>query len=129
MQVVRRSEAPTRVNPDGSRQWIAHAERVMMVSAEIAGGPKDRPNPPHAHPHEQIGYLEDAVISARGLCGLGEATVVRYKKRPGLFDILFGASAARRGGSLFDEFAPGAPQYLWSPGLPRALTTGGTALP
>jgi quercetin dioxygenase-like cupin family protein len=62
MQVVRRGAAPTRTNPDGSRQWIGHGEHLMMVAAEIGGGPAAKPNTPHAHPHEQIGYLEQGEL-------------------------------------------------------------------
>jgi quercetin dioxygenase-like cupin family protein len=62
MQVVRRANAPTRTNPDGSRSWIGHGDRLMMVAAEIGGGPRTEPNPPHSHPHEQIGYLEEGEL-------------------------------------------------------------------
>ena len=62
MQVVRRSAAPTRSGPDGSRQWIGHGDRLMLVAAEIVGGPRPKPNPPHSHPHEQIGYVEEGEL-------------------------------------------------------------------
>jgi mannose-6-phosphate isomerase-like protein (cupin superfamily) len=63
MQVVRRSAAPTRVLPDGNRQWIGHGDRLMLVQAEIGGGPFAKPNPPHSHPHEQIGYVVEGELN------------------------------------------------------------------
>ncbi len=62
MQVVRTSAAPSRTKPDGSRQWIGHGDRLMMVVVELKGGPAPKPNPAHAHPHEQIGYLEQGEL-------------------------------------------------------------------
>lgn len=73
MKVVRRSAGPTKVTPDGNRQWFGHGERMSLMVAEFTGGPKSEPNPPHAHPHEQIGYVVDGEI--RIFIGDEQATV------------------------------------------------------
>jgi quercetin dioxygenase-like cupin family protein len=58
MQVVKKNQGPTKRADDGSRLWIGHGEKLMLVAAEIEGGPAPEPKPPHSHPHEQIDYLE-----------------------------------------------------------------------
>ena len=62
MKVVRRASPPTKVSPEGHRSWIGHSDHLMMVAAEIGGGPAAKPNTPHSHPHEQIGYLEEGEL-------------------------------------------------------------------
>ena len=50
MKVVRRASPPTKVSPEGHRSWIGHSDHLMMVAAEIGGGPAVKPNTPHSHP-------------------------------------------------------------------------------
>lgn len=62
MQVVRSKGDPTKRADDGSPMWIGHGAKLMLVAAEIRGGPWPEPKPPHAHPHEQIDYLEEGEL-------------------------------------------------------------------
>jgi quercetin dioxygenase-like cupin family protein len=34
----------------------------MVIEWEFAGGPWEKPDPPHSHPHEQVTYIVEGVI-------------------------------------------------------------------
>ena len=57
MKVNRISAAkPFEVRPGRTRR-ILHTENLMMVAFDFADGPAAQPDPPHAHPHEQVTYV------------------------------------------------------------------------
>jgi protease-4 len=70
------------------------------------------------------GYFRDAVAKARSLCGTPQARIIKYRKLPGIVDLLLSVKAARAGGVL-DGLLPGVPMYLYAPGLPVDLARWG----
>jgi quercetin dioxygenase-like cupin family protein len=47
---------PERVR-NGFERRITHLDNLMVVVCDFADGPMHRPESPHSHPHEQIGYV------------------------------------------------------------------------
>jgi quercetin dioxygenase-like cupin family protein len=45
-----------RLGTDRSRTEV-HTGKLMIVLFDFEGGPWDKPDPPHSHPHEQISYI------------------------------------------------------------------------
>lgn len=43
-------------------RFIAHTHNLMMVVITFEDGPKDKPDPPHSHPHEQITYVAEGEL-------------------------------------------------------------------
>ena len=41
----------------GAERRLGHTENLMIVVVDFYDGPKDKPDPPHAHPHEQVSYV------------------------------------------------------------------------
>jgi len=41
----------------GRRRRLIHTDSLMVVEWEFSGGPWERPDPPHTHPHEQVTYI------------------------------------------------------------------------
>lgn len=57
MGIVKASETVvTPLGPARSR-YLAHTERLMVVVVDFNDGPAIAPDPPHAHPHEQVTYV------------------------------------------------------------------------
>lgn len=72
---------------------------------------------------DEIGYLEDAQNAARKLSGVGDAEIIRYRRRLSFMDILSGEAEGKLNvntGVQVDAggLLPSGPQflYLWSPG-------------
>jgi quercetin dioxygenase-like cupin family protein len=42
---------------EGAERRLGHTENLMIVIVDFYDGPKDRPDPPHSHPHEQVSYV------------------------------------------------------------------------
>jgi quercetin dioxygenase-like cupin family protein len=38
-------------------RYLGHTDNLMMVVIDFNDGPTSKPDPPHAHPHEQISYV------------------------------------------------------------------------
>ena len=38
---------------------IAYLENLMVVVCDFTDGPREKPDPPHSHPHEQITYVAE----------------------------------------------------------------------
>ena len=38
-------------------RYLGHTDHLMMVVIDFNDGPTDEPDPPHAHPHEQMSYV------------------------------------------------------------------------
>ncbi len=43
-------------------RYLTHTENLMMVVIDFDDGPTSEPDPPHAHPHEQVSYVADGEI-------------------------------------------------------------------
>jgi quercetin dioxygenase-like cupin family protein len=41
---------------------LGHTENLMMVIIDFNDGPQSEPDPPHAHPHEQVSYVAEGEI-------------------------------------------------------------------
>ncbi len=60
---VRSHQAPgTGVRP-GLQRRIIHGEHLMTAVLDFSDGPWAEPEPPHAHPHEQITYIASGSIT------------------------------------------------------------------
>ena len=42
---------------DGVERRLGHLDNLMIVVIDFDDGPKDEPDPPHSHPHEQVCYV------------------------------------------------------------------------
>ena len=47
---------------EGVERRQGHTENLMMTILDFYNGPQDEPDPPHAHPHEQISYVAEGAI-------------------------------------------------------------------
>ena len=57
MGTIKCSEVSSQVIAEGRRRYLASTENLMMVVIDFDDGPTSEPDPPHAHPHEQISYV------------------------------------------------------------------------
>jgi quercetin dioxygenase-like cupin family protein len=62
MGTIKCSEAFSQVIAEGRRRYLASTENLMMVVIDFDDGPTSEPDPPHAHPHEQISYVVSGEI-------------------------------------------------------------------
>ena len=57
MGVIRAADVtPEAIAPKRER-YMAHTDNLMVVVIDFNDGPTEAPDPPHAHPHEQISYV------------------------------------------------------------------------
>ena len=47
---------------EGAERRIGHTDNLMIVVIDFHDGPKDQPDPPHSHPHEQVCYVAEGEI-------------------------------------------------------------------
>jgi quercetin dioxygenase-like cupin family protein len=47
---------------EGRERRLGYSENLMMVIIDFRDGPQTKPDPPHAHPHEQISYVAEGEI-------------------------------------------------------------------
>ncbi len=57
MTVVKRATVEPEAIAEGRARYLAHTPNLMVVVIDFEDGPQDQPDPPHAHPHEQITYV------------------------------------------------------------------------
>ena len=57
MGVIRATDVTPETIAPKRRRYLTHTETLMVVVIDFNDGPADKPDPPHAHPHEQITYL------------------------------------------------------------------------
>jgi quercetin dioxygenase-like cupin family protein len=57
MTTLRYDEMSATKIRDGAERRVGHTENLMIVVVDFSDGPKDRPDPPHSHPHEQVSYV------------------------------------------------------------------------
>ncbi len=62
MAGVKFEQMPFEQVKEGVERRIAHTDHLMMVIVDFTGGPKAEPDPPHAHPHEQVTYVVEGQI-------------------------------------------------------------------
>ena len=44
------------------RRSVHHLENLMVTICDFTNGPAAEPDPPHSHPHEQIGYVAEGEL-------------------------------------------------------------------
>jgi len=56
--------ADMKVDPirEGRERRLGHSEHLMMAIIDFSDGPQTEPDPPHAHPHEQVSYVAEGEI-------------------------------------------------------------------
>ena len=57
MGIVKQTDVKRHTIAPGRTRYLAHTDRLMMVVIDFYDGPSEAPDPPHAHPHEQISYV------------------------------------------------------------------------
>lgn len=62
MATLKYDEIPREQIREGTERRIGHTDNLMMVIIDFHDGPKDRPDPPHSHPHEQVSYVAEGEI-------------------------------------------------------------------
>jgi quercetin dioxygenase-like cupin family protein len=55
-------EMPVQKLREGAERRLGHTDHLMIVVVDFYDGPKDEPDPPHSHPHEQASYLVEGEI-------------------------------------------------------------------
>ncbi len=51
----------TAIRP-GAERRLAYTDHLMIVVVDFYDGPQEQPDPPHAHPHEQVSYVATGEI-------------------------------------------------------------------
>ena len=63
MGTIKRSDVTPEVIAPGRTRYLAYTDHLMMVVIDLHDGPTSEPDPPHAHPHEQISYVVSGEIN------------------------------------------------------------------
>lgn len=62
MTVLKYDEMPVAPIRAGAERRLGHTDNLMIVVVDFDDGPKDEPDPPHSHPHEQVSYVAEGEI-------------------------------------------------------------------
>ena len=62
MTALKYHEMPVDQIREGAERRLGHTENLMIVVVDFYDGPKAQPDPPHAHPHEQVSYVAEGAI-------------------------------------------------------------------
>lgn len=62
MAVHRYTEMKVEKIREGAVRRLGHTDNLMMVIIDFDDGPQTEPDPPHAHPHEQVSYVAEGEI-------------------------------------------------------------------
>ncbi len=62
MAVKRYTEIQVDVIREGGERRLGFTDNMMMVIIDFNDGPQTAPDPPHAHPHEQVSYVAEGEI-------------------------------------------------------------------
>jgi quercetin dioxygenase-like cupin family protein len=62
MTALKRSETPVQEIRPGAERRIGHTDNLMIAVVDFYDGPKDEPDPPHSHRHEQVCYVAEGEI-------------------------------------------------------------------
>ena len=62
MAVQRYTEMKADLIREGVERRLGHTSKLMMVIFDFDDGPQTEPDPPHAHPHEQVSYVAEGEI-------------------------------------------------------------------
>jgi quercetin dioxygenase-like cupin family protein len=62
MTTLKYDEMPVQKIREGAERRLGHMDHLMIVVMDFYDGPKDEPDPPHSHPHEQASYVVEGEI-------------------------------------------------------------------
>lgn len=62
MAFLSSTEAVKKEFAPGRTRYLAHTDHLMMVVIDFDDGPATEPDPPHAHPHEQVSYVVEGEV-------------------------------------------------------------------
>jgi quercetin dioxygenase-like cupin family protein len=62
MTALKRSETPVQEIRPGAERRIGHTDNLMIAVVDFYDGPKDEPDPPQSHRHEQVCYVAEGEI-------------------------------------------------------------------
>jgi quercetin dioxygenase-like cupin family protein len=62
MPTAKYHEMPVAQIREGAERRLGHTDNLMMVVVDFYDGPKEHPDPPHSHPHEQVSYLAEGEV-------------------------------------------------------------------
>ena len=62
MAALKYSEMPAQIIREGAERRLGHTDNLMIVVVDFHDGPKQKPDPPHSHPHEQVSYVAEGEI-------------------------------------------------------------------
>jgi quercetin dioxygenase-like cupin family protein len=62
MGILKQGEVTPEVIGEGRKRYLAHTDNLMMVVIDFDDGPSSTPDPPHAHPHEQVTYVAEGEL-------------------------------------------------------------------
>jgi quercetin dioxygenase-like cupin family protein len=57
MGAVKQAQLTPQVIARKRTRYLAHTDQLMMAVVDFNDGPSSTPDPPHAHPHEQVSYV------------------------------------------------------------------------
>lgn len=57
MTTLKYDETPAEAIREGAERRLGHTDNLMIVVVDFYDGPQMEPDPPHAHPHEQVSYV------------------------------------------------------------------------
>jgi quercetin dioxygenase-like cupin family protein len=62
MTVVNRDEALKKTIAEGRTRYLIQTDKLMTAVIDFTDGPRDTPDPPHFHLHEQVSYVAEGEI-------------------------------------------------------------------
>ena len=62
MAVLKFDDIPYEEVKEDLRRKIIHTDSLMSGLLDFSGGPWEKPEPPHSHPHEQTSYIAEGEI-------------------------------------------------------------------
>jgi quercetin dioxygenase-like cupin family protein len=62
MGIVKQADLTPKIIGPGRTRYLAYGKDVMITVVDFKDGPCSEPDPPHAHPHEQVSYIETGDI-------------------------------------------------------------------
>lgn len=57
MGTVKKSKLTPQAIAAGRTRYLAHTDNLMLAVIDFSDGPRNEPDPPHSHPHEQVSYV------------------------------------------------------------------------
>lgn len=62
MTALKYGEMPVEAIREGAERRLGHTDNLMIVIVDFHDGPKEQPDPPHSHPHEQVSYVAEGEV-------------------------------------------------------------------